>query len=142
MFVTLNLDGRLRGCIGRFTASTSLWSTIREMALSAAFDDPRFPALSRKEAPLVKIEVSVLSPLKRIASLDEFKLGRDGIYMIKGYNHGTFLPQVATETGWTTEEFLGHCARDKAGIGWFGWKDAELYTYQAEVVKESDLAGK
>ena len=112
------------------------------MALSAAFDDPRFPALSRKEAPQVEIEVSVLSPLKRIASLDEFKLGRDGIYMIKGYNHGTFLPQVATETGWTTEEFLGHCARDKAGIGWFGWKDAELYTYQAEVVKESDLAGK
>ena len=141
VFVTLNLDGRLRGCIGRFTASTSLWSTIREMALSAAFDDPRFPALSRKEAPQVEIEVSVLSPLKRIASLDEFKLGRDGIYMIKGYNHGTFLPQVATETGWTTEEFLGHCARDKAGIGWFGWKDAELYTYQAEVVKESDLVG-
>ena len=84
----------------------------------------------------------MLSPLKRIASLDQFKLGRDGIYMIKGYNHGTFLPQVATETGWTTEEFLGHCARDKAGIGWFGCKDAELYTYQAEVVKESDLAGK
>ena len=142
VFVTLNLDGRLRGCIGRFTSSTSLRSTIREMALSAAFDDPRFPALSRKEAPQVEIEVSVLSPLKRIASPDEFKLGRDGIYMIKGYNHGTFLPQVATETGWTTEEFLGHCARDKAGIGWFGWKDAELYTYQAEVVKESDLAGK
>ncbi len=142
VFVTLNLDGRLRGCIGRFTASSSLQSTIRQMALSAAFDDPRFPALSRKEAPHVEIEVSVLSPLKRIASLDEFKLGRDGIYMIKGYNHGTFLPQVATETGWTTEEFLGHCARDKAGIGWFGWKDAELYTYQAEVVKESDFVGK
>ena len=141
VFVTLNLDGRLRGCIGRFTSSSSLQSTIREMALSAAFDDPRFPALSRKEAPKVEIEVSVLSPLKRIESIAEFKLGRDGIYMIKGYNHGTFLPQVATETGWSTEEFLGHCARDKAGIGWFGWKDAELYTYQAEVVKETDLDG-
>ncbi len=142
VFVTLYLDGRLRGCIGRFTSSSSLQATIREMALSAAFDDPRFPALSRKELPRIEIEVSVLSPLKRIQSSDEVKLGRDGIYMIKGYNHGTFLPQVATETGWTTEEFLGHCARDKAGIGWFGWKDAELYTYQAEVVKESDLAGK
>ena len=48
----------------------------------------------------------------------------------------SFLPQVATETGWTTEEFLGHCARDKAGIGWNGWKDAELYTYQTEIVEE------
>ena len=109
------------------------------MALSAAFSDPRFPALSKREAPKVEIEVSVLSPLKKIDSIDEFKLGRDGIYMIKGYNHGTFLPQVAEETGWTTEEFLGHCARDKAGIGWNGWKDADLYTYQAQIIKESDL---
>ena len=56
--------------------------------------------------------------------------------MIKGRNHGTFLPQVAEETGWNTEQFLGHCARDKAGIGYYGWKDADLYTYQTEVVKE------
>ena len=139
VFVTLHLDGRLRGCIGRFTSSSSLHATIREMAQSAAFSDPRFPSLSRKEAPRVDIEVSVLSPLKRISSIDEFRLGRDGIYMIKGRNHGTFLPQVAEETGWDTEEFLGHCARDKAGIGYYGWKDAELYTYQTEVVKESDL---
>ena len=139
VFVTLHLDGRLRGCIGRFTSGKTLQATIREMALSAAFDDPRFPALSAKEAPKVEIEVSVLSPLKKIASIDEFKLGRDGIYMIKGYHHGTFLPQVAEETGWTTEEFLGHCARDKAGIGYYGWKDADLYTYQTEVVNESEL---
>lgn len=138
VFVTLNLNGNLRGCIGRFTSPSSLHSTIREMARSAAFDDPRFPALSKKEAPEIEIEVSVLSPLNRIQSIDEFKLGRDGIYMIKGYNHGTFLPQVAKETGWNTEEFLGHCARDKAGIGYYGWKDAELYTYQTEVVKEYD----
>ena len=139
VFVTLHLDGRLRGCIGRFTSEQSLHSTIREMALSAAFDDPRFPALSTKEASRVEIEVSVLSPLKKISSIDEFKLGRDGIYMIKGYHHGTFLPQVAEETGWTTEEFLGYCAQDKAGIGYYGWKDADLYTYQTEVVNESDL---
>ena len=136
VFVTLHLDGRLRGCIGRFTSPGTLHATIREMARSAAFSDPRFPALSRSEAHKIKIEVSVLSPLKRIHSIDEFKLGRDGIYMIKGPYHGTFLPQVATETGWTTEEFLGHCARDKAGIGWNGWKDAELYTYQTEIVEE------
>ena len=138
VFVTLHLGGRLRGCIGRFTSSASLQATIREMAESAAFSDPRFPALSRSEAPRVEIEVSVLSPLKRIASVEEFKLGRDGIYMIKGSRHGTFLPQVAEETGWSTEEFLGHCARDKAGIGWDGWKDADLYTYQTEIVNESE----
>ena len=142
VFVTLNLDGRLRGCIGQFTSTSTLHKTIREMAQSAAFSDPRFPPLSRKEAPKVEIEISVLSPLKKIDSPEEFKLGRDGIYMIKGYHHGTFLPQVAEETGWDTEEFLGHCARDKAGIGWYGWKDAELYTYQAEVVKESELPEK
>ena len=140
VFVTLHLNGRLRGCIGRFTSSDSLYETIQDMARSAAFSDPRFPSLSRSEAPRIDIEVSVLSPLKRISSVDEFKLGRDGIYMIKGSRHGTFLPQVATETGWSTEEFLGHCAQDKAGIGYYGWKDAELYTYQTEVVKESELA--
>ena len=136
VFVTLYLDGQLRGCIGRFTSNSSLHSTIREMANSSAFSDPRFPPLSAKEAPEIKIEVSVLSPLKKINSIDEFKLGRDGIYMIKGYHHGTFLPQVAEETGWNTEEFLGHCAQDKARIGYYGWKDADLYTYQTEVVKE------
>ena len=136
VFVTLHLNGRLRGCIGRFTSNQSLSATIREMARSAAFDDPRFPSLTKKEATQVDIEVSVLSPLKKIASIDEFKLGRDGIYMIKGSHHGTFLPNVAEETGWTTEEFLGHCARDKAGIGWDGWKEADLYTYQTEIVKE------
>ena len=139
VFVTLHLDGRLRGCIGRFSSDDTLQETIREMARSAAFQDPRFPSLSRSEAHQIDIEVSVLSPLKKIASIDEFKLGRDGIYIIKGRHHGTFLPQVAEETGWSTEEFLGHCARDKAGIGWDGWKDAELYTYQTEVVNESEL---
>ena len=139
VFVTLHLGGRLRGCIGRFTSDDTLSETIREMARSAAFHDPRFPSLSRNEAHRIDIEVSVLSPLKRIRSIDEFKLGRDGIYIIKGGHHGTFLPQVAEETGWSTEEFLGHCARDKAGIGWDGWKDADLYTYQTEVVNESEL---
>ena len=139
VFVTLHLGGRLRGCIGRFTSDDTLQATIREMARSAAFSDPRFPSLSRNEASRVDIEVSVLSPLKKIAGIEEFKLGRDGIYMIKGSRHGTFLPQVADETGWTTEEFLGHCARDKAGIGYYGWKDADLYTYQTEVVNESEL---
>ena len=52
---------------------------------------------------------------------------------VKGYRSGTFLPQVADEVNWTKEEFVGHCAQDKAGIGWDGWKDAELYVYEAIV---------
>jgi len=139
VFVTLYLYGRLRGCIGRFTSDASLDSTIREMARSSALSDPRFPPLTKNEAQRIEIEVSVLSPLKKIESVDEFKLGRDGIYMIKGSHHGTFLPQVAQQTGWDTEEFLGHCARDKAGIGYYGWMDADLYTYRTEIVKESDI---
>ena len=114
-----------------------MYETVAHMARSAAFNDSRFAPLASVELPQVEIEISVLSPLKRIGSAGELKLGRDGIYMVKGGKSGTFLPQVAMETGWSKEEFLGHCARDKAGIGWDGWKTAELYTYQAVVFKEN-----
>ena len=86
--------------------------------------------------PAISIEISVLSPLRRISSASELELGRHGIYIVKGSRSGTFLPQVAADTGWTREEFLGHCARDKAGLGWDGWRDAELYVYEAEVFGE------
>jgi AMMECR1 domain-containing protein len=75
--------------------------------------------------------------MRKINSIAEFELGRHGIYIRQGRHSGTFLPQVAHDTGWSTEEFLGHCARDKAGIGWEGWKDAELYVYEALVFAES-----
>ena len=84
----------------------------------------------------IVIEISVLTPLKRIQSIDEFQYGKQGIYMRKGYHSGTFLPQVAQEVNWTKEEFLGHCAQDKAGLGWDGWRGAELYTYEAIVFHE------
>jgi len=106
------------------------------MAISAATQDYRFPVVSLNELNEIEMEISVLTPLKKISSIDEIELGRDGIYIIKGSRSGTFLPQVATDTGWNLEEFLGHCARDKAGIGWDGWKDAEIYIYQAIVFHE------
>jgi AmmeMemoRadiSam system protein B/AmmeMemoRadiSam system protein A len=132
-FVTLTEDGRLRGCIGHIGEDVPLYQVVRQMAQSAAFGDPRFPRLEKEEFPKVKIEISVLTPMKRISGPDEFVLGRDGLLIRKGYNSGTFLPQVADEVDWTKEEFFGHCSRDKAGLGWDGWKDAELYTYQAIV---------
>lgn len=137
-FVTLRENGELRGCIGRFTSDLPLHRLVREMAVAAATEDSRFQPVTPQELSNISIEISVLTPLHKIKGPDEIDLGRDGIYIKKGYASGTFLPQVATETGWSLEEFLGHCSRDKAGLGWDGWKSAELFTYQAIVFSEGD----
>ena len=138
-FVTLRKNGDLRGCIGRFDASEPLYSIIQKMAIASSSEDYRFPPVSPQEVNQLEIEISVLTPMRRISSIDELQLGKHGIYVKRGAQAGTFLPQVAEETGWTKEEFLGHCAQDKAGIGWNGWKDAELYVYEALVFSEKDL---
>ena len=138
-FVTLNENGHLRGCIGHFGEDIPLADVIWKMARAAAFEDPRFPPVSKDEFPQIEIEISVLTPLHRITHISEFQYGKQGIYMRKGFHSGTFLPQVADEVNWTKEEFLGHCAQDKAGIGWDGWKDAELYTYDAIIFSEKSM---
>ncbi len=135
-FVTLNKHGALRGCIGRFEGGEPLYKVVQEMAVAAATQDFRFRPVQESELKDLEIEISVLTPLRKIGSPDELQLGKHGIYIRKGSRSGTFLPQVARETGWTKEEFLGHCAKDKAGIGWDGWKDAELYVYEALVLGE------
>jgi len=132
-FVSLHKQGRLRGCIGHFGEDTPLHEIVAEMARAAAFEDPRFMPVTRGELDDLDIEISVLTPMRRIQSLDEFQLHRHGIYIRKGYRSGTFLPQVADEVNWTKEEFVGHCSQDKAGLGWDGWRDAELYVYEAIV---------
>ncbi len=132
-FVSLHKNGRLRGCIGHFGEDVPLHLIVAEMARSAAFEDPRFMPVESTELADLDIEISVLTPMRRIQSIDEFQLHRHGIYIRKGRRSGTFLPQVADEVNWTKEEFLGHCAQDKAGIGWDGWRDAELYVYEAIV---------
>ncbi len=137
-FVTLNERHQLRGCIGRFGADEPLYKVVQDMAIAAASQDYRFSPVRKDELNSIEVEISVLTPLKLIHSIDEIQLGKNGIYVRKGNRSGTFLPQVATETGWTKEEFLGHCAQDKAGIGWNGWKEAEIYTYEALVFGEED----
>ena len=132
-FVSLHKQGRLRGCIGHFGEDVPLHEIVAEMARAAAFEDPRFMPVTRDELDDLDIEISVLTPIRRIQSLDEFQLHKHGIYIRKGYRSGTFLPQVADEVNWTKEEFVGHCSQDKAGLGWDGWKDAELYVYEAIV---------
>lgn len=141
-FVTLKEYGELRGCIGRFTSDEPLYKVVQDMAIASATQDTRFEPVSENEISRLEIEISVLSPMKKINSTDEIVLGKHGIYIKKGWSSGTFLPQVATETGWSKEEFLGHCARDKAGIGWNGWKDAEIYIYSAEVFSEKEVSGR
>jgi hypothetical protein len=136
-FVSLYNKGQLRGCLGRFGAEEMLWKVVRELTESAALRDHRFSPVEASELDDLTVEISVLTPLKSIKSIDEIELGRHGIYLRKGTRSGTFLPQVATKTGWTREEFLGHCANDKAGIGWDGWKEAEIFVYEAIVMKEA-----
>lgn len=138
-FLSLYKQHELRGCIGRFVSSEPLYEVVRELTVSAASEDPRFTPVNAAELAAIEIEISVLTPLRKVQSVDEIELGRHGVYMIDGLRRGTFLPPVADQTGWTKEEFLGHCARDKAGIGWYGWKEADIYVYEAEVFGESGL---
>jgi hypothetical protein len=138
-FVTLKKDGELRGCIGRFSADIPIYRLVRQMAVASATQDTRFNPVTTKELSDISIEISVLSPMRKITSINDILLGKHGIYIKLGYSSGTFLPQVATEYGWDTEEFLGHCARDKAGIGWDGWKKAELFIYEACIFSEKEF---
>ncbi len=138
-FVSLYVDHQLRGCIGTFSEQISLWQNVKEMARSAATTDYRFPPVEREELERLSIEISVLSPRKRIDRIEEIIPGKHGIYIIRGANRGTFLPQVGAKQNWSVEEFLGNCAKYKAGIGWEGWKTAELYTYTAAVFNSEDL---
>jgi AmmeMemoRadiSam system protein B/AmmeMemoRadiSam system protein A len=135
-FVTLKINGALRGCIGRFVSSDPLYEAVHESAISSAFGDPRFSPLTGEEYPNTTIEITVLGPLIKINGINEIVLGRHGIYIKKDSRSGTMLPQVATENGWTVEEFLGYTSRDKAGLGWDGWKNAELFIYEGVVLDE------
>lgn len=135
-FVTLKIDGVLRGCIGRFVSDKPLYMVVGESAISSALEDPRFPALTKSEYEKTDIEITVLGPMRKISDISEIKLGRHGIYIKKDLRAGTMLPQVATEYGWSVEEFLGYTSRDKAGIGWDGWKNADIYIYEGMVLEE------
>ncbi len=143
-FVTLKNHGKLRGCIGCFQSDRPLWKTVADIAGQSAVFDPRFitDRITPAEVPQLDVEISILSPLYRISRpLEQIKLGRDGIVIRDKGRSGTFLPQVATETGWSLEELLGHCSRDKAGLGWDGWKSptAQIFTYTCTIVKEEDV---
>ncbi len=136
-FVTLNKQHKLRGCIGIFHSDLALYQVVQDMAVSAAMNDSRFSPVQEKELDKLHIEISVLTPLHKINSIDEIEIGKHGIYIKKAYKHGTLLPQVATGNHWTAEQFVNYCAQYKAGISLSELKDADLYVYQAIVFEEN-----
>lgn len=138
-FVTIHLRKRLRGCIGNFEDDTDITDNVKQMAVQAAFADPRFGPVSRDEFAMCELEISVLSPMYR-ADTESIKVGRDGLYMIRGSRRGVLLPQVATEYGWSVTEFLEHTC-EKAGLDKDAYKDkdTQIFRFEALVFSEDNL---
>jgi AmmeMemoRadiSam system protein B/AmmeMemoRadiSam system protein A len=135
-FVTLTKDGRLRGCIGYVEPVVPLWQAVREMAVAAATGDPRFSPVTPDELDDLRIEISALSPLERCTDPTGVTVGRHGLVVRLGGRSGLLLPQVPLEQGWDREEFLAHTCR-KAGLPPDAWsRDAELWTFTAQVFHE------
>lgn len=133
-FVTIHKKGQLRGCIGYMEGRGPLYKTIVEMAEAAAFRDPRFTPVMEKELPELEIEISVLTPLKKVKGVDEIQVGQHGILIKKGWSSGVLLPQVATDNGWDRKAFLENTCR-KAGLPPNAWKekDTEIYLFSADI---------
>lgn len=132
-FVTIKQNGHLRGCIGNFVSDQPLFKLVQEMAISAATRDPRFYPMKAHDLEQFEIDISVLSPLNLITSIEEIKVGRHGLYIVKGSYRGVLLPQVATDYDWDRDEFLRHTCI-KAGLPEEAWKgDCEIYIFSALV---------
>ncbi len=143
-FVTLHKDGDLRGCIGNMIGIKPLYQTVRDMAISAAFSDPRFHAITKEELQEIDIEISVLSPMEKIDDYEKIKMGTHGVMVQAEGASGVYLPQVATETGWTKEEFMNSLCGQKAGMPFDYWKtgDCDMFIFRAEVFGEKDFENK
>ncbi len=135
-FVTLTIDGHLRGCIGEIPSTRPLVEVVQDHALDAAFRDPRFSPLTREEFERVHIDISALTPPRQVGGAQDIVLGRDGVFLIKGMRRAVYLPQVAVEQGWDLDQTLSSLAR-KAGLPPDGWKEGCTFeTFQAQVFHE------
>ena len=136
VFVTLKEGNRLRGCIGRTTADLPLSEAVQQMVVAAGTQDPRFPPLAPDELGSVEVEISILSPFRRLTGVGEVKAGTHGLMILKGGRRGLLLPQVAEEEGWSRQEFLDTLCL-KAALPAMCWQeDAELYAFTAVVIRE------
>ncbi len=138
-FVTLTEAGALRGCIGHVIGTEPLWRSVRSNAVNAAFNDPRFPALSLTELAAVEVEISALTPLWKVDSPTQIVIGRDGLVIERGPHRGLLLPQVAERYGWSAAEFLDQTCR-KAGMASGCWRDPEatISAFSADVFSEGN----
>lgn len=135
-FVTLHKRGRLRGCIGYIEARKPLWETVVDNTINAASSDPRFAPVSAEELAQLDIEISVLSPLEKLAGPQQVEVGLHGLYIVKGFSSGLLLPQVPIEQGWDRETFLENLCL-KAGLQRNAYlHGAELYAFTAQVFGE------
>jgi AmmeMemoRadiSam system protein B/AmmeMemoRadiSam system protein A len=139
-FVTLHKAGQLRGCIGNIIGRGPLYLTVRDMAIESAANDPRFSHVTSSELSEIDIEISVLSEPEQTTDPDGIVLGKHGVIVKKGFRSGVYLPQVATETGWSKEQFLSSLCSQKAGLPPDAWNtgEAEMYLFTAEVFGEKD----
>ena len=132
-FVTIKVNDKLRGCIGNFVSDKPLYCLVQEMAVSAAIHDPRFYPMKKSELENIDLEISVLSPLAKISSIEEIKVGVHGIYLEKNFSRGVLLPQVAVEYGWDRDTFLSQTCL-KAGLGMEEWREGtDIYIFSAQV---------
>jgi len=136
-FVTLKIKDELRGCIGFITSDQPLFDTICEVAKHAAVQDPRFPPLTPQEFNSIDIEISVLSPMKKISDYDEIIIGKHGLLVEEGFHRGLLLPQVATENDYSIQQFLTSICM-KAGLSPDLWqrKKINLKVFTALVFNE------
>jgi len=138
VFVTLRKLSQLRGCMGILDPSMSLPEAIRQAAISAASQDPRFPPVQPNELPHIRIEVSIMSAPQPMGSLDDLVIGRHGVLVQHGSQRGLFLPQVAVDHHLEKEAFLSRCCSEKAGLAPDAWRkpDTDVLLFQTEVFQE------
>ncbi|MCK4520100.1 MAG: AmmeMemoRadiSam system protein B [Candidatus Omnitrophica bacterium] len=138
IFVTLRRNHQLRGCIGNIIGTKPLYLEAQDMAIAASTRDSRFPSVTKEELKDIHIEISVLSPLKKITGPEEIILGKHGVLVRDNFRSGVYLPQVATETGWNKEEFMNSLCGHKAQMAPDAWKKGEcdIYIFSAEVFEE------
>lgn len=135
-FVTLKVKGDLRGCIGSLAPVEPLYVSVHGNAINAALRDPRFNPVQPGELSRITVDVSILSPIRDIASVSEFKIGQQGIILEKGRYRAVYLPEVATEQGWTVEETLSSLSQ-KAGLPANAWKEgARFKVFESAVLSE------
>ncbi|MDY6876296.1 MAG: AmmeMemoRadiSam system protein B [Chloroflexota bacterium] len=137
-FVTLKESGQLRGCIGHTRADQPLYQVVQQMAVAAATEDPRFPPLTQEKLANVTIEISVLSPFRRMTDVEQVQVGTHGLMIFQDGSQGLLLPQVPVEQGWGQMQFLDNLCL-KAGLPEDCWREgASLYAFTAVVFGEEE----